>query len=458
MKLFACGRCGNRLFFENVVCNGCDAALGFDPRRLDLLALEPGWREGEPDGVARWRAIGCAPSATVAASAGGWAPADARRAPTPAPVPAPALACASVSPSISASVCALAPEAGSPGLATEPATAHHSEAASGGSAELLRLCANGSEHGVCNWLVPDASPHSLCVACRLNRTIPDLWVDGHLALWQTLETEKRRLVYALLRLALPVVPRSEDPSGLAFDFLAGPEAGLPEREPVLTGHHDGLITINIAEADPAERERMRSRVAEPYRTLLGHFRHESAHHFWERLVRDDAGRLAAFRARMGDERLDYAQALDRHYREGPPADWGDHFVSPYASSHPWEDWAETWAHVLLIIDTLETAVQYGLTAVADGLGTRIAPVADEPGRSFDAYAATDFAPLAARWLPMSLALNSLNRSMGHAHAYPFVLPKAVIAKLHFVHGVMRQSAGTGTGTGTAAGWAVAGPG
>jgi hypothetical protein len=387
MKLFACGRCDNRLFFENVGCNGCGAPLGFDPRRLDLLALEPGWREGASDGVERWRAILPSPPSDQA---------------TPLPVAA---------------------------------------GSDAGAGELLRLCANSSQHGVCNWLVPDDSPHALCVACRLNLTIPDLGVPGNAGLWHTLETEKRRLIYALLRLGLPVTPRSEDPAGLAFDFLADTGGGLPEREPVLTGHRDGLITINIAEADPAERERMRSRVAEPYRTLLGHFRHESAHYYWDRLVRDDAQRLADFRACMGDERLDYGQALDRHYRDGPPADWGDHFVSPYASSHPWEDWAETWAHVLLIIDTLETAAQYGLTAVADGLRVVGRPVVDERGRPFDAYAATDFAPLAQRWLPMSLALNSLNRSMGHAHAYPFVLPPAVIGKLGFVHGVMRQAAG-----------------
>jgi len=54
--------------------------------------------------------------------------------------------------------------------------------------------------------------------------------------------------------------------------------------PVLTSHCNGLITLNIAEADDAERERRRVKFHEPYRTLLGHLRHEVAHYYWDRLI------------------------------------------------------------------------------------------------------------------------------------------------------------------------------
>lgn len=361
MKRFTCTCCANRVFFENTVCTACGAALGFWPAQMRMLAVQ--LADPVPLGV-------------FVPPGGLW------HAATAAPGPAGALA----------------------------------------QVPLLQRCANGLMHAACNWLVEAGTGHALCLACRLNRTIPDLQRPGQLALWRDLETEKRRLVYALLRLGLPVAPRSEQPDGLAFDFLASDAAGLPEREAVVTGHRDGLITLNVAEADAAERERMRARMAEPYRTVLGHFRHESAHHYWDRLVRDGPW-LPPFRALFGDERLDYAQALERHYREGPPPDWGQRHVSAYASSHPWEDWAETWAHALLITDTLETAAHHGLLGPGDA--------------GFDPYAEADFAPLAARWLPLSLALNSLNRSMGHSHAYPFVLPPAVLDKLGLVHRVMR---------------------
>jgi hypothetical protein len=155
--------------------------------------------------------------------------------------------------------------------------------------QLQRFCAN-AEHDACNWLVPADAPAAFCPACRLNRTIPDLGAPDHLLSWQRLEAAKHRLVYGLLRLGLPVISKLDDPAtGLAFDFLAAsPEA------PVVTGHDNGLITINIAEADDAERERARKAMAEPYRTLLGHFRHEVGHYYWERLVRDGFG-LESFR-------------------------------------------------------------------------------------------------------------------------------------------------------------------
>lgn len=352
MRLFTCGHCGQRLYFENVQCIRCGATLGFLSDSLTLVSLD-----ADADG--RWRP-------------------------------------------------------------------------SGGDSRRYRMCVNYAQHAVCNWMVPVDDESGFCAACRLNQTIPDLGVPGNLALWRTLETEKRRLVYSLLRLRLPVWPRDQYAGGLAFDFLADTQSLFNERGSVLTGHLEGLITINIKEADPAERERMRGQLDEPYRTLLGHFRHESGHHYWNRLIRD-SGWLMPFRTLFGLETIDYAQALDRHYAQGAPADWQEHFISSYASMHPWEDWAETWAHYLHIVDTLETAWQFDV-----GIRPKAGDDVDAPRRQhLDPYQETDFDTLVEHWLPLTLALNSLNRSMGHEHAYPFVLSPQVIEKLGFVHRVVR---------------------
>jgi len=219
-----------------------------------------------------------------------------------------------------------------------------------------RPCANYSKHEVCNWAVPADDPNPLCRSCRLTRVIPDLGVPGNKAAWFRLEAAKRRLVYSLLHLGCPLEGKTEQPGrGLAFEFLADTPTGK-----VATGHANGLITINIAEADDAEREKRRVRLHEPYRTLVGHMRHEVGHYYWDRLVRD-APRLERFRELFGDERKDYAQALQAHYMDGPPTDWQECFVSAYAASHPWEDWAETWAHYLHSTDTLEIAAASGLS-------------------------------------------------------------------------------------------------
>ncbi|TVR80814.1 MAG: hypothetical protein EA405_10180 [Rhodospirillales bacterium] len=295
-----------------------------------------------------------------------------------------------------------------------------------------RVCANEAAHGVCNWMVAADDDDSFCVSCRLNRTIPDLSIATNKALWHTLEREKRWLVYALLRFGLAVTPMRQVPSGLAFDFLADDEPAFNEHGRVLTGHAQGVITLNIAEADPVVRERLRNKMAEPYRTVLGHFRHESGHYYWDRLVRDGPW-LEPFRSMFGDERRDYGQALERHYRCGPPPGWPDHFVSAYAGAHPWEDWAETWAHYLHICDTLETAFAFGLR-IRPRLSGRDAT---DVQNGVDAYDQEDFQQLIGHWFPLTLALNSLNRSMGHEHAYPFVLAPAVVEKLAFVHRVVR---------------------
>jgi hypothetical protein len=225
--------------------------------------------------------------------------------------------------------------------------------------EPFRFCAN-AVYGTCNWLVRADGPGAFCRACRLNRTIPNLDAPENLLLWQRLEAAKHRLVYGLLRLGLPLVSKAEDPQrGLTFDFLASSGTTFQESTQVITGHVQGLITIDISEADDAERERHRRNMAEPYRTLLGHFRHEVGHHYWERLVRDGLWHTA-FRELFGDERRNYGAALEAHYANGPQPDWQERFVSGYAGAHPWEDFAETWAHYLHIVDTLETADAFGL--------------------------------------------------------------------------------------------------
>ncbi len=296
-----------------------------------------------------------------------------------------------------------------------------------------RFCAN-SQYGVCNWLVPADSGDAFCLACQLNRTIPDLSVPHHLNDWHKLERAKHRLIYALLRLNLPVVSRFKQPDiGLIFDFLANDGGAFRESAQVMTGHAQGLITINVAEADDVERERQRLTMAEPYRTLLGHFRHESGHYYWEWLARDGEW-LAQFRQHFGHEQLDYNQALDRHYTQGPPSDWRDRFISAYASTHPWEDWAETWTHYLHIIDTLETANAFGMQIWPRfgndaSLYTRL---------DFDPYEQTRLESLVAAWLPLTYAMNSLSRSMGQHDLYPFVLVPAVLEKMRFVHQSVRR--------------------
>ena len=303
-------------------------------------------------------------------------------------------------------------------------------------ARVYRHCANRVIHGVCNWMVSADDADGYCIACRLNQTIPDLTVAGNMALWQRIETEKRRLVYGLLRLGLPVTPRTVDPAGMAFEFLADTEPTFSETGRVLTGHADGLITLNVAEADPVVRERMRTRMAEPYRTILGHFRHESGHYYWERLVPKN-GWLDAFRSLFGDETRHYGAALRDYYNSPPSLDWPQCFVSAYASSHPWEDWAESWAHYLHIVDTLETAYQFGLE-----VRPRVGPQAEiycEP--RFDPYCQADFQAIIGHWLPLTYALNSLNRSMGHDHGYPFVLASAVIDKLNLIHRIVQGAKG-----------------
>ena len=304
--------------------------------------------------------------------------------------------------------------------------------------DSYRQCKNYREENVCNWMVPSDDPNAFCRACRLNHVIPNLSDPRNRVLWARVETAKRRLLYTLMRLGLPLVSRATDPQrGLAFEFLADSEAGLEfaddsGAQQVLTGHRAGLITINVAEADPSAREGMRERMGEQYRTLLGHFRHESAHYYWDLLIRGSEWE-GMFRAQFGDERTDYAEALRRYYG-APVKDWQSGFISAYASAHPWEDFAETWAHYLHMIDTLETAHAHGFAV--EGRMLRPPVSVDAPRMQLaavpDVVPAT-FDELLGDWIKLTLAMNALNRSMGLDDAYPFALSPQARAKLRFVH-------------------------
>lgn len=277
-----------------------------------------------------------------------------------------------------------------------------------------RKCANDVVDGVCNWLLDADAEEELCQACRLNNVIPDLSQPENRALWQEVEVAKRRLIYSLDSLGLPVIAKSEDAQrGLAFDIKQSTPA-----ERVLTGHADGLITLNLSEAHSVEREQRRVSLKERYRTVLGHFRHEVGHYFWDRLVAD-LGRQPAFRAVFGDEQADYAAALEHHYAGSANPAYAEQYISPYAAAHPWEDFAECFAHYLHLCDTLETAVAYGLSP---GAATGV-PV--------------DFEPLMAEWYEVTVALNALNRSMGLPDAYPFAISTVVKEKLRFIHQIVR---------------------
>jgi len=308
-----------------------------------------------------------------------------------------------------------------------------------------RMCTNYRDEQVCNWVVPADDPQPLCRSCRHNHIIPNLTEPNNRLLWYRIEVAKRRLLYTLHGLRLPLASRTEDPEhGLAFEFLEGPTPGaefsdpLTDQTQVITGHRTGLITINLAEADPSAREEMRERMNESYRTLLGHFRHESGHYYWDRLVRDTPW-LDEWRALFGDERQDYQTALNLHYGGNAPPDWSQTHISAYATAHPWEDWAECWAHYLHMVDTLETAHDFGF---AIG-GQVVRPSVANPRGAVQAAAGygreTLFHELLADWSGLTAAMNALNRSMGLPDAYPFVLSDKVIDKLRFVHEVIRAA-------------------
>ena len=302
-------------------------------------------------------------------------------------------------------------------------------------APQFRLCAHRAAAAACNWLVPSGEPEALCLSCSLTRTIPPLDRPRNEERLRILEGAKRRVLYGVQSLKLPLVPKSRVPAtGLAFDFLEA----LPGEKPVLTGHLGGVITLNIAEADDDYREKNRDLLDEPYRTVIGHLRHELGHFYWDQCVAHTPW-LEPFRDLFGDERADYAAALAQHYSAGPPADWQSRFMSRYAASHPWEDWAETWAHYLHIRSTLETVANYRLDVSQTPLKmTPFGP--DVLYRPSSPEADAAFLGWVNEVVVLAAVINETARSMGQPDIYPFVLNGPTVTKLHFVHRVIRGDA------------------
>lgn len=355
---FSC-RCGRPVYFNNSLCLGCDAPLGYEPELQQLRALEPG---PEPD---TWRLDADEDVETT------W-----------------------------------------------------------------KRCENFDSPAGCNWLVRANETEPLCRSCRLNRTIPNLDIADHCRWWRKIENAKRRLVAQLLSLGLPVVSKvSEDPErGVMFDFLRSPESG-PR---VLTGHANGLITLNVEEADDSVREKLRHQMREPYRTLLGHLRHEIGHYYWDRLVVGSPW-LEKFRELFGDERQDYAAALKRNYEQGPSANWSDQHISSYASVHPWEDWAESWAHYLHVVDSLDTALRFGLRG--EDVEQAVEPFTVDDLYDPHAPDAQRVILLVNSWVQLTTVLNELARSMGQHDFYPFVMSRPVLRKMHFIQIIVKEVRG-----------------
>jgi hypothetical protein len=315
----------------------------------------------------------------------------------------------------------------------------------------MKRCDNGVKHSVCNWLLPASATAVLCVACRMNRTIPDLSTERNRMLWARMEMAKRRLLYTLLRLGISLPSKKEDPkNGLAFDFVS-----TLSNPNVTTGHLNGVITVNLEEADDTYRQINRQQLGESSRTLLGHFRHESAHYLWQRQLSElpwgDPLRLA-FRERFGDEWKDYANSLSGYYERGAPAGWDQDFITAYASSHPWEDWAETWAHYLQIVDGLETCEGLGiqvkhialplvtLPVEAGFLPTILPSTGEEEG---------EFLAWLQRWMCMSTMLNEISLSLGEGSLYPFVISVRVAQKLRLANQYAKEWGMGGRKTGEA---------
>jgi hypothetical protein len=398
MKSFECARCHNKVYFESVSCLKCGAALGFYTETMLVVPF-----------VAAEQSLPKSPAVK----------------------------------------------------ASRP---------KGGAIHGLRYCANAA-HGVCNWLT--AANHERCLACQMNRTIPNLSEPGSLTAWRELERAKKRLVYGLLRFGLPLAlplapalapalakPSTSVPSAVASrsrpgkvqtgDAVTGPLTFDFARNTV-TGHRDGVITIDVLEADAVERERLRQRFGEVYRSLLGHLRHECGHFYWAALVETPRGNggpngrtndhlLQEYRSLFGDERQDYAAALAGHHAS-PRTDWQATYVSAYASAHPWEDWAETFAHYLHLVDAVDTAEAEGMEprpgAKPVGFSLSAIFASRRADVYIDVYTDVTFSGLMERWTPLALGLNSLSRSIGHADFYPFIIPPPVVEKLAFVHRVVR---------------------
>ena len=283
---------------------------------------------------------------------------------------------------------------------------------------MFRRCDNWISHNVCNWLIPHGNDHSLCEGCQLNRTVPnqmivDISPPINYLRWLRLEEAKKRLIFTLRGLGLPFVSGWVDPQqGILFDFLEPLQCGGGELSDIVTtGYAGGLVTINSVEADDVARVSAKAALNERQRTILGHFRHETGHYFWDKVFRESSS-YADFERIFGDPSASYQESLSSYYQNGPPEGWNEDFISAYASAHPSEDWAETWNHYLLIHDGLETAFEIGLTP----LSPRYLDIKDT----------------LIAWRKFAIEINHVNRSIGLHDAYPYVISKSVEEKMAYV--------------------------
>lgn len=292
----------------------------------------------------------------------------------------------------------------------------------------LKFCYN-HQFSVCNWLIEDDDKNRFCKACELNRKVPNKSDIEAFRKWQKLEIAKHRLIYQLIKLKLPIDSKLKKENGIAFDFISE-----NNKDKLVTGHSNGVVTILLSEADSVHREQLKKQMHEIYRTLLGHFRHEIGHYYWMLLFENQVD-LQNFRNLFGDETQDYGLAIETHYKNGAPSNWNQKFISKYASSHPWEDWAETWAHYLHIMDTLETGHYLGLTFTDSLAQNHLNHSSNCP----NSYLTKDFKIIFDANMQLTSAANSLNRSMGVPDIYPFIVPNEVFKKLDFIHHLLLRS-------------------
>lgn len=271
--------------------------------------------------------------------------------------------------------------------------------------------------------VAEIPPAQLCSACQLTETIPDLSIDGNREKWARLEAAKRRLLYTLDRLGLPYA--DAEPK-LTFDFKAdyvppnNAWRNAGPKEVVYTGHAAGKVTINIREADDAIREQLRQQFQEAHRTLIGHFHHEVGHYYWEVLVLGKRERdfIKLFRDHNA---VPYADAMSAYYQNGPCENWNQSFISAYATSHPWEDFAETFGLYLDMISVLDTAAHLFKTIRVN-------------------FRSRSVVPLVERFQEVGILVNEFNRTAGLIDLVPDVVVGPVVTKLEFIHTLVKRSA------------------
>lgn len=272
------------------------------------------------------------------------------------------------------------------------------------------LCSNRENYAICNGVIEDSDNNPLCISCRLNQTVPDLSKPINSLRWKIMEQAKRRLVFGLLSIGLPLeVPLQGKTQPPRFDFLEDKRSNPKVKEEfVTTGHERGVITINLLEADEIQRTWERERGGERYRTVLGHMRHEMGHFYFEYLTQDKHSFFSLF----GDPNIPYDEAMETYYEQGPLAGWENSFISAYASAHPLEDWAECFAHYLHMMDVLETATQFNI-------------ISHDTNINIDGHI--------EKWDKVSVIINEVNRSLGLNDAYPFVIHKPVANKIRYIH-------------------------